>query len=211
MTSAPGCATRPADRSICASVDPPDGAAGKAARMDDAFRRGRSSTAPIGGAKPGPNAEVDHRLSGLCRRRRRSQAAGRIGEDRRDIGVLGGDLRRPAECRLAPRRMRARRKRGNDRGHEPYRSVCCRRSAATLHPDHRDLTAIRPPSAGSARSWGIRRTVALGVEHFGQTGTSRRSLPAFRDRRRCHRRHGPWPGQRPATASSRRQLVRDVA
>jgi hypothetical protein len=83
-TNAPGCATRPAARSICAS--PPTRSSSPATRADEDFRQGA-----IDGAywlrKPGPNCESSSPIR-ACRARSDPRLRAASANDRRDVGVL---------------------------------------------------------------------------------------------------------------------------
>ncbi len=114
---------------------------------------------------PGPNAEVIIAYQG-CTAPEAIEAAGRIGEDRRDIGVLAvtSSDRLNAGWHAA---MRAR-KRGN------AGAMSHAERLLSQAPPHCTLiTVIDGHPATLAWLGGVvgHRTVALGVEHFGQTGT----------------------------------------
>jgi pyruvate dehydrogenase E1 component len=115
--------------------------------------------------KPGPNAEVIIAYQG-CTAPEAIEAAGRIGEDRRDVGVLAvtSSDRLNAGWHGAQRaRMRGNRS-----------AVSYIERLLKAAPPHCTLiTVIDGHPATLAWLGGVRghRTVALGVEHFGQTGT----------------------------------------
>ena len=99
--------------------------------------------------KPGPNAQVVVAYTGAVAPEA-IEAVGLMAEDRRDIGLLGHHLGRPAQCRLdgGAARPRARPR--------PCPLPCgapARRRAAPLRAGHRASTAIRRRSPGWARSW----------------------------------------------------------
>ncbi len=77
-----------------------------------------SLMAPIGGGEPGPNADVVIIYQG-CVAPEAIEAAGRIGEDRRDIGVLA--ITSADRLNAGWHAARRERMRGNQRRHEPYR------------------------------------------------------------------------------------------
>ena len=115
--------------------------------------------------KPGPNAEVVIAYQG-CVAPEVIEAAGRIGTDRRDIGVLAVTSadRLNAGWTAA---MRAR-----QRGHQSATSTIERMmqdlpSHCTIITvmDGHHLTLSRLGAVGG------HRVIPLGVEHFGQTGT----------------------------------------
>jgi pyruvate dehydrogenase E1 component len=133
-------------------------------RRDDAFTRG-----VIDGAywwrEPGPNADVVIVYQG-CVAPEAITAAGRIGEDRRDIGVLAVT--------------------SADRLNAGWSSVqrCRKRSEASADshverllaqlPRHCTLITLtdgHPATLGWLGSVHGHRCIPLGVEHFGQTGT----------------------------------------
>jgi pyruvate dehydrogenase E1 component len=133
-------------------------------RKDDAFKQG-----VIDGAywmrEPGPNAEIVIAYQGVVAPEV-IEAAGRIGEDRRDIGVLA--------CTSADRlnagwtaAQRARR-----RGQADAQSHIDR-LLAKLPPYCTIITVTdgHPATLGWLGAVAGHRTVPLGVEHFGQTGT----------------------------------------
>ncbi|MDR3516941.1 MAG: transketolase [Azospirillaceae bacterium] len=133
-------------------------------RRDAAFRQG-----VIDGGywlrPPGPNAAVILVYQG-CIAPEVIDAAGRIGEERRDIGVLAVTSadRLNAGWTAAQRARR--------RGHRPAQSHVERllgdvAAQATL------ITVIDGHPATLAWLGGVRghQTISLGVEHFGQTGT----------------------------------------
>jgi len=133
-------------------------------RLDDAFRQG-----VIDGAywlrKPGPNAEVVLVYQG-CVAPEVIEAAGRLGEGRRDIGVLAVTSADRLNAGWTAAQRARRRGVVNARGH----------AEALLEgvPSHCTLvTVIDGHPATLAWMGGVagHRTVPLGVEHFGQTGT----------------------------------------
>jgi len=133
-------------------------------RLDDAFRQG-----VIDGAywlrKPGPNAEVVLVYQG-CVAPEVIEAAGRLGEGRRDIGVLAVTSADRLNAGWTAAQRARRRGVKNARGH----------AEALLEglPPHCTLvTVIDGHPATLAWMGGVagHRTVPLGVEHFGQTGT----------------------------------------
>lgn len=133
-------------------------------RHDDAFRQGA-----VDGAywlrKPGPNCEVVIAYQGVVAPQA-IKAAGLIGESRRDVGVLAvTSADRLNAGWTAAQRARA-------RGHVGAQShVEC--LLADL-PSHATLiTVIDGHPATLAWLGGVagHRTVPLGVEHFGQTGS----------------------------------------
>ncbi len=133
-------------------------------RLDDAFRQG-----VIDGAywlrKPGPNAEVVLVYQG-CVAPEVIEAAGRLGEGRRDIGVLAVTSADRLNAGWTAAQRARRRGVSSARGHaetllESLPSHCTLVSVIDGHP------------ATLAWMGGVagHRTVPLGVEHFGQTGT----------------------------------------
>ena len=133
-------------------------------RLDDAFRQG-----VIDGAywlrKPGPNAEVVLVYQG-CVAPEVIEAAGLLGEGRRDIGVLAVTSADRLNAGWTAAQRARRRGVANARGH----------AEALLEglPPHCTLvTVIDGHPATLAWMGGVagHRTVPLGVEHFGQTGT----------------------------------------
>jgi pyruvate dehydrogenase E1 component len=133
-------------------------------RLDDAFRQG-----VIDGAywlrKPGPNAEVVLVYQG-CIAPEVIEAAGRLGEGRRDIGVLAVTSADRLNAGWTAAQRARRRGVITARGH----------AEALLEglPSHCTLvTVIDGHPATLAWMGGVagHRTVPLGVEHFGQTGT----------------------------------------
>ena len=137
---------------------------GLKARGDAAFRQGVVD----GGywlREPGPNCEVVIAYQG-CVAPEAIEAAGRIGNDRRDIGVLAiTSADRLNSGWTAARRARA-------RGHRDATSQIERLMAEVP----RDATLItvtdgHPATLAWIGSVMGHRTAPLGVEHFGQTGT----------------------------------------
>jgi len=135
-----------------------------APRQDEAFRQG-----VIDGAywwrKPGPNADIVIAYQG-CVAPEAIEAAGRIGEDRRDIGVLAVTSadRLNAGWTAA---QRARRRGNKDAISQVERLM------AELPPHCILITVIdgHPATLAWLGAVAGHRTVPLGVEHFGQTGT----------------------------------------
>jgi len=133
-------------------------------REDEAFRRG-----VIDGAywlrEPGPNCEVVIAYQGVVGPEA-IEAAGRIGGDRRDIGVLAvTSADRLNAGWHAAMRMRKRGARGAMSHIERLLSGL---------PAHCTLITVldgHPATLGWLGSVCGHRTAALGVEHFGQTGT----------------------------------------
>ena len=134
------------------------------ARTGDAFAQG-----VIDGAywlrQPGPNAEVIIAYQG-CMAPEAIAAAGLIGEDRKDVGVLAvtSSDRLNAGWHAAQRA----RKRGNARA-----LSYVERLLGDVPRECLLITVIDGHPATLAWLGGVsgHRTVALGVEHFGQTGT----------------------------------------
>ncbi len=134
------------------------------ARIGDAFAQG-----VIDGAywlrQPGPNAEVIIAYQG-CMAPEAIAAAGLIGEDRKDVGVLAvtSSDRLNAGWHAAQRA----RKRGNARALSHIE-----RLLGDVPRECLLITVIDGHPATLAWLGGVtgHRTVALGVEHFGQTGT----------------------------------------
>ncbi len=132
-------------------------------RRDDDFVKG-----VIDGAywwrEPGPNAEIVIAYQG-CVAPEAIAAAGRVGEDRRDIGVLAVTSadRLNAGWTAAQRA----RKRGQDAGCHVERLLAGLPRHCTI------ITVIDGHPATLAWLGAVHghRTVPLGVEHFGQTGT----------------------------------------
>lgn len=130
---------------------------------DEAFRQ-----AVIDGAywwkKPGPNADLIIIYQG-CVAPEAIEAAGRLGEDRRDIGVLAvtsADRLNAgwnAACRVRNRNGKAN---------------CHIETLLADVPAHARLVTVLDGHPATL-SWigGVRghQTISLGVEHFGQTGT----------------------------------------
>ena len=134
------------------------------AREDEAFRRG-----VIDGGywlrKPGPNAEIVIAYQG-CVAPEAIQAAGMIGNDRRDIGVLAvTSADRLNSGWTAARRARA-------RGHAAAKSQI-ERLMEDVPRDCQLITVTDGHPATLAWIGGVKghATTPLGVEHFGQTGT----------------------------------------
>jgi pyruvate dehydrogenase E1 component len=133
-------------------------------RVDDAFRQGA-----IDGAywlrKPGPNCEVVIAYQGAVAPEA-IRAAGLIGEDRRDVAVLAvTSADRLNAGWTAAQRARA-------RGLRDARSHI-ERLMEDL-PEHCRLVTVidgHPATLAWLGSVAGHRTIPLGVEHFGQTGT----------------------------------------
>ena len=133
-------------------------------RVDDAFRQGA-----IDGAywlrKPGPNCEVVIAYQGAVAPEA-IKAAGMIGEDRRDVAVLAvTSADRLNAGWTAAQRARSRGVTGA-RAH-------VERLMEEL-PEHCRLVTVidgHPATLGWLGSVAGHRTIPLGVEHFGQTGT----------------------------------------
>jgi len=133
-------------------------------RHDDAFRQGS-----IDGAywlrEPGPNCEVVIAYQGAVAPEA-IRAAGTIAEGRRDIGVLAvTSADRLNAGWTAAQRARAR---GNSQAFSH-----CERLLAGLPPHCTLVTVIDGHPATLAWLGSVRglRTIPLGIEHFGQTGT----------------------------------------
>ncbi len=133
-------------------------------RVDDDFRQGT-----IDGAywlrKPGPNPDLIIAYQGSIAPEA-IKAAGRIGQDRRDVGVLAVT----SADRLNAGWTAA--KRARQRGSAEAQSHVER----LLAPIGRDCTIAtvidgHPLTLGWLGAVAGHRTVPLGVEHFGQTGT----------------------------------------
>jgi pyruvate dehydrogenase E1 component len=137
---------------------------GLKARDDQAFRQG-----VVDGAywlrEPGPNCEVVIAYQG-CVAPEAIEAAGRIGNDRRDIGVLAiTSADRLNSGWTAARRARA-------RGHKDATSQIERLMGGV--PREATLITVtdgHPATLAWIGSVMGHRTAPLGVEHFGQTGT----------------------------------------
>ncbi|MXQ09832.1 transketolase, partial [Alphaproteobacteria bacterium GH1-50] len=133
-------------------------------RGDDAFRQGA-----IDGAywlrKPGPNCEVVIAYQGAVAPKA-IEAAGAIAEARRDVGVLAvTSSDRLNAGWTAAQRARSRGQSGAE-GH-------VERLMKDL-PDHCTLVTVidgHPATLAWLGSVAGHRTVPLGVEHFGETGT----------------------------------------
>lgn len=133
-------------------------------RADDAFRQGA-----IDGAywlrKPGPNCEVVIAYQGAVAPEA-IKAAGAIGEGRRDIGVLAvTSADRLNAGWTAAQRARA-------RGHAGAQAHV-ERLLNELPPHCRIVTVLdgHPATLSWLGAVAGHRTLPLGVEHFGQTGT----------------------------------------
>lgn len=137
---------------------------GLKAREDDEFRQG-----VIDGGywlrEPGANAEIIIAYQG-CVAPEAIEAAGRIGNDRRDIGVLAiTSSDRLNSGWTAARRARA-------RGHDDATSQI-ERLMATVPRNATLITVTDGHPATLAWIGGVKghQVAPLGVEHFGQTGT----------------------------------------
>ncbi|MDY8109391.1 transketolase [Fulvimarina sp. 2208YS6-2-32] len=133
-------------------------------RADDAFRQGA-----IDGAywlkKPGPNCEVVIAYQGAVAPEA-IRAAGLLGDARRDIGVLAvTSADRLNAGWLAAQRVRSR---GNRQAIAHVEQL-----VAPLPRECRMVTVIdgHPSTLSWLGSVAGHRTIPLGVEHFGQTGT----------------------------------------
>ncbi len=133
-------------------------------RVDDSFRQGA-----IDGAywlrKPGPNCDVVIAYQGAVAPEA-IRAAGLIGENRRDVGVLAVT----SADRLNAGWTAAQRARS--RGHAGARSHA-EALLSGLPPHCRIITVIdgHPATLSWLGSVAGHQTIPLGVEHFGQTGT----------------------------------------
>ena len=132
--------------------------------MDETLERGI-----IDGAywmrEPGPNAEIVVAFSGAVAPEA-IQAVGLMAEDRRDVGLLNVT----SADRLMAGWTAAQRAR--ERGHGGAQSHIERLTAAvTQHAAIVTVTDGHPAALGWLGSVHGHRTRALGVEHFGQTGT----------------------------------------
>ena len=135
-------------------------------RADDAFRQGA-----IDGAywmrKPGPNCEVVIAYQGAIAPQA-IEAAGIIAENRRDVGVLAvTSADRLSAGWTAAQRARSR---GNPRAVSHVEHLM-----ANVPRHCKIITVIdgHPATIGWLGSVQGHQTIALGVEHFGQTGTIR--------------------------------------
>ena len=155
---------KPGARFICVLTTRPIEQLGLKARDDEDFRRG-----VIDGAywlrEPGPNAEVIIAYQG-CLAPEAIEAAGRIGNDRRDIGVLAvTSADRLNSGWTAARRART-------RGHQTASSHI-ERLLAKVPRNAVIITVTDGHPATLAWLGGVvgHAVAPLGVEHFGQTGT----------------------------------------
>lgn len=133
-------------------------------RADDAFRRG----AIDGGywlRKPGPNCDVVIAYQGVVAPEA-IRAAGMIGENRRDVGVLAVT----SADRLNAGWTAAQRARSRGR---PEAKSAVETLLGDLPPHCHLITVIdgHPATLAWLGSVAGHRTIPLGVEHFGQTGT----------------------------------------
>jgi pyruvate dehydrogenase E1 component len=133
-------------------------------REDQAFRQG-----VIDGGywlrKPGPNADVVLAYQG-CVASEVLAAAGRIGESRRDIGVLAvtSSDRLNAGWTAAQRARRRGEKKARSHIETLFDSLPSHCMLVTVTDGH-------PATLAWLGAVGGHKTVPLGVEHFGQTGT----------------------------------------
>jgi pyruvate dehydrogenase E1 component len=114
--------------------------------------------------EPGPNAEVVIAYQGVVAPHA-VEAAGRIGEDRRDVGVLAVTSADRLNAGWTAAQRARRRGLASARSH-------VERLLAPL-PRHCTLVTVidgHPATLGWLGAVEGHRTVALGVEHFGQTG-----------------------------------------
>ena len=158
-TRRPGCATRRADRLSGLSTRPLE----QPSRPMTAELTRESSTADTGCARPA-QCERHHRVSGRCRAEAIT-ATGLLAEDRRDVGLL---------AITSADRLNA----GHRRPSAPASAATPppRATSSDCLPHFHAIagivsvsTAIPQPWHGSGLSWPPGQ--ALGVEHFGQTGT----------------------------------------
>ncbi len=133
-------------------------------RDDEEFRKG-----VIDGGywlrKPGPNADVVIAYQG-CLGPEVIEAAGRIGNDRRDVGVLA--ITSADRLNAGWNASRRARRRGQDQALSHIDTLL-----APL-PEHCRIITVcdgHPLTLAWLGSVAGHRTVPLGVEHFGQTGT----------------------------------------
>ena len=177
--SATGCATRPAARSICGSRRARSSRS--SARSTPTCAR-RSSTAPTGCANPGPNCQVVVAYTGAVAPEA-IEAVGLMAEDRRDVGLLAVT----SADRLNAGWTAAQRAR--ERGLVHARSHIERLMADV--PPHCGIVTVcdaHPATLGWLGAIHGHRTRALGVEHFGQTGSIAGPLSPLRHRRERDRR-----------------------
>ena len=134
--------------------------------------------------KPGPNCQVVVAYTGAVAPEA-IEAVGLMGEDRRDVGLLAVT----SADRLNAGWTAAQRAR--ERGLVHARSHI-ERLMADVPPDCGIVTVCdaHPATLGWLGAIHGHRTRALGVEHFGQTGSIRRSLSALRHRRERDRGGG---------------------
>ena len=161
QTSAPGCGMRQVVRSICV-FDPPD----RAAAPDDDGRVGRRNRQwrLLDAGARSEHRSAD-RLSGRCGAGSHSGGPHACGGPARRRPSRN-HVRRSPQCWMAGRRTRApARQSGRD---EPYRAA-----ASTAVARLRSGTVLDGHPATLAWLGAVHghRTKALGVEHFGQTGT----------------------------------------
>ena len=148
--------------------------------------------------EPGPNAEVIVAYSGVIAPQAIA-AVGLMAEDRRDVGLLASPP--PTGSTLAGRRPAGRASVGRAKARATS-SGCWplpRRTAGSSPCS----TATPRRSPGSARC-AASRTRALGVEHFGQTGTVADALSPSPHRRPVDR--GGRSGARPSAADQEPQF-----
>ena len=120
------------------------------------------------------------------------EAVGLIGESRRDVGLLAVT----SADRLHAGWTAARKLRRDRRGVQHLSHI--EKLLAPLPRDCGIVTVIdgHPATLGWLGSVRGHRVEALGVEHFGQTGTDRRPLPPPRHGRQRHHRCGRKPHRR---------------
>jgi pyruvate dehydrogenase E1 component len=133
-------------------------------RDDEEFRNG-----VIDGGywlrKPGPNAEVVIAYQG-CLGPEAIEAAGRIGSDRRDVGVLA--ITSADRLNAGWNASRRARRRGQDSARSHVDTLL------SSLPHHASIITVcdgHPLTLSWLGSVAGHRVVPLGVEHFGQTGT----------------------------------------
>ena len=148
---------------LSAAVHQPDRTAGQARGRCLPARRDRRR---LLAAQAGAELRSGHRLSG----RRRARGDPRRGPDRREpprCRRAGGHLGRPAECRLDGGAARA------GAGQSMPHGRMSKRCWATCRAHCHLITVIDGHPATLAWLGAVcgHRTIPLGVEHFGQTGT----------------------------------------
>jgi hypothetical protein len=127
---------------------------------------------------------------------RRSRRSGLLGEDRRDVGLLAITSADRLNAGWTGGRAAAT---GGNHQHSAISSA----AAAELPRDCGIVTVLdgHPATLAWLGSVCGHKQEALGVEHFGQTGTIGRSLSPFRHRRECDRRRGGGAERRARAAS----------